>query len=99
MPRGLRAALLICLSMSGTAVAEAGDGAPSERNGFYILGRLGTALPIDQDVAFNGIGPPSGKANTILTVASASMVRLANISAMAGAWNCRTGICAAATVR
>lgn len=56
MPSGIRAVSLVALAMLAPAVASANDAAPSPNSGFYILGRIGTALPIDQDVEYTLLG-------------------------------------------
>lgn len=50
MIRKLRIMTVAGLSTFAAASAHAGDTAPLDQGGFYVLGRLGTALPIEQDI-------------------------------------------------
>ncbi|MGQ0456996.1 MAG: outer membrane beta-barrel protein [Hyphomicrobium sp.] len=56
MTIGIRVFTLGALAMLVPAVASANDAVPTAGSGFYILGRIGTALPIDQDVEFTLLG-------------------------------------------
>ncbi len=61
MMRGFTFFVIVCLSVVAAPSVQAGDAEPTTSNGFYVLGRLGTALPIEQDtkteLAFASGGP------------------------------------------
>ncbi|MFN0219917.1 MAG: outer membrane beta-barrel protein [Hyphomicrobium sp.] len=56
MTSGIRAVSLAAMTLLAPVVASANDAVPAPSSGFYILGRIGTALPIDQDVEFTLLG-------------------------------------------
>ncbi len=49
MLHGIRFLVVAALSAVASQSVQAGDTVPTTSNGFYLLGRIGTALPIEQD--------------------------------------------------